>query len=88
MAKGATILGVSYDSQADNAAFAEKYRIGYPLLSDADAAVAKAYWAFDPKRPGYPRRNTYVIAADGTLEHVLEGVKPKTSPRDILDSLE
>jgi peroxiredoxin len=57
------------------------------LLSDADAAVAKAYGAFNPQSPGYPSRNTYVISAEGALEQVLVGVNPKTSPRDILDSL-
>jgi hypothetical protein len=28
-----------------------------------------------------------VIGADGNLETVLDGVNPKTSPRDVLDAL-
>ncbi|MGE0707255.1 MAG: peroxiredoxin [Planctomycetota bacterium] len=86
-AKGAEVLGVSYDTPADNAAFVEKYGFPYPLLSDTDQAIAKAYGAYDPAQPGYPRRNTYVIGGDGKLEQVLEAVNPKTHPRALLDSL-
>jgi peroxiredoxin Q/BCP len=86
-AKGARILGVSYDAPADNAAFVAKYRFEYPLLSDEAKEVARAYDAFEPDEPDYPRRNTYVIGADGTLEKVLPGVNPKTHPKELLDSL-
>ena len=65
----------------------DKYSFPYLLLSDVDKSVAKAYGAFSEGSPGYPSRNTYVIDAEGKLEQVLEGVNPKTSPKDILDSL-
>jgi peroxiredoxin Q/BCP len=81
------ILGVSFDSMVDNAAFAKKYRIPYPLLSDADTAVAKAYGAYNERSPGHARRNVYVIAADGSLEMTFDGVNAKTFPRAILDVL-
>ena len=86
-AKGAQILGVSFDAPADNAAFVEKYIFPYPLLSDTDQAIAKAYGAFSAASPDYPQRNTYVISAEGTLEQVLEAVNAKTHPRSLLDSL-
>lgn len=86
-AKGAEVLGVSYDPPAANAAFVEKYNFPYPLLSDVDQALAKALGAYDAAAPGYPRRNTYVIDAQGKLEQVLEGVNPKTHPRALLDTL-
>ncbi|MBX3472085.1 MAG: peroxiredoxin [Planctomycetes bacterium] len=86
-AKGAAVLGISYDTPAENAAFVEKYRLSYPLLCDTDKKVAQAYGAFDPAEPGYPRRNTYVIDPEGRVERVLEAVNPKTHPRDLLDSL-
>tara|TARA_R110002072_G_scaffold28552_3_gene91555 strand:+ start:220 stop:657 length:438 start_codon:yes stop_codon:yes gene_type:complete len=85
--KGAQILGVSYDTPADNAAFVEKYNFPYPLLSDTEQAIAKAYGAYSAERPDYPARNTYVIGPEGTLEQVLDGVNPKTHPRSLLDSL-
>jgi peroxiredoxin len=65
----------------------EKFSFPYRLLSDVDQAAAKAYGAFNEASPGYPSRNTYVIDAEGKLAQVLEGVNPKTSPRNILDSL-
>lgn len=81
------ILGVSYDTPEENAAFAQKYRFTYPLLSDPDRSVAKAYGAFDPNEPDYPARNTYVIDPEGKIEQALTGVNAKTHPRALLDTL-
>lgn len=49
--------------------------------------MARAYGAFDAAEEGYPRRNTYVIGADGTLEKVLDKVNAKTHPKELLDTL-
>jgi len=87
LAKGAEILGVSYDSPADNAAFVNKFGFPYPLLSDPEQVLAKALGAHDPQRPGAPARNTYVVDGEGRLEQVFEGVNPKTHPKALLDSL-
>ena len=78
---------MSYDTPEDNAAFVEKYRFPYRLLSDSDRSMARAYGAFNESSPDYPSRNTYVVGPDGKVEQVLDGVNPKTSPKDILDSL-
>jgi len=40
-----TILGASFDTPADNAAFARKYSFPFPLLSDPDRTLALAYGA-------------------------------------------
>jgi thioredoxin-dependent peroxiredoxin len=85
--KNAVILGISYDAPAENAAFAKKFNFNYPLLSDEDRSIAKAYGAYDPKQHDYPRRNTYVIGADGKLEHVIEGVKPKFHAQELLSKV-
>ena len=37
------VLGISPDKPAKQAKFAEKYGLGFPLLSDPDHAVAEAY---------------------------------------------
>ncbi len=39
------VVGVSFDSPADNAVFARRYEFGFPLLSDSNHAVAVAYGA-------------------------------------------
>lgn len=85
--KGAAVLGISYDTPAENKAFAEKYRLPYPLLSDPGGEIARRYGAWQPDQPAYPRRNTYVIDAEGRLERVFEDVNPKTHPRALLDEL-
>ena len=78
---------MSYDSPAENAAFAKKFNFNYPLLSDEDRAIAKAYGAFDPNDKDYPRRNTYVIGPEGKLVQVIEGVKPKFHAQELLSKL-
>src|SRR3954449_6634721 len=42
-AAGAVVLGVSRDPVAKIARFDDKHALGFPLLSDADHAVAEAY---------------------------------------------
>jgi peroxiredoxin Q/BCP len=81
------ILGISYDTPAENAAFRAKFSFNYPLLSDPDAKVAKAYGAFQDKEPGYPMRNTYVIDAHGKIEQALVKVPARTHPKALLDML-
>jgi thioredoxin-dependent peroxiredoxin len=85
--KDAVVLGMSYDTPADNAAFAKKFRLPYKLLSDPGAAVAKLYGAFDPQAPAYARRNTYVIGPDGKIEHVIEKVQAKFHAQQLLEKL-
>ncbi|HZV02421.1 MAG TPA: peroxiredoxin [Planctomycetota bacterium] len=85
--KGVVVLGMSYDTPEENAAFAKKFRFPYRLLSDPGGAVAKLYGAFDPGEPGYPRRNTYVIGPDGKIEQAIEKVQPKFHARQLLEKL-
>ena len=66
----ATRLGISSDSVERQAAFTEKEGLDYPLLSDPDRSIAKA---FDVKRPGplFNRRTTFVIGKDRTILEVI-----------------
>ena len=70
-----------------NKAFHTKYRFAYPLLSDGERTIAKAYGALDPDQPDHALRHTFVIGADGRLELVQRGVNAKTHPRALLDSV-
>jgi thioredoxin-dependent peroxiredoxin len=66
---GAEVLGVSSDSQQSHRAFAEKYRLPFPLLADTGAAVRKLYRV--PKSLGVlPGRVTFVIDKQGVIRHV------------------
>lgn len=69
-AVGATRLGISADPVERQAAFADKEGLDFPLLSDPDRRVAKA---FGVKRPGplFNRRVTFVIDTDRTVLKVI-----------------
>jgi peroxiredoxin Q/BCP len=65
---GAQIVGVSIDSVASNAEFAEKYHLPFPLLADKDGEVAKRYGAYaDWKLVRFARRYTFLIDAQGKI---------------------
>ena len=69
-AAGAQRIGISADKVDKQRQFDEKHDLGYPLLSDEDKAVAKAYGV---KRMGplMNKRATFVIGKDGTLLDVI-----------------
>ncbi len=67
---GAQRIGISADPPEKQAEFDEKHDLGYPLLSDEDKTVAKAYGV---KRMGplMNKRVTFVIGQDQTLLDVI-----------------
>ena len=46
---GAVVLGVSKDSIASHCKFRDKYKLNFPLLSDADGKILEAYGAWGDK---------------------------------------
>lgn len=81
------MLGISFDTPADNKAFVDKNGFTFPLLSDTDKSVAIAYGAAGDATAGYPQRHTAVIGPDGTLERLITDVKAATHAQTLLDSL-
>ncbi|GLJ78489.1 thioredoxin-dependent thiol peroxidase [Microbacterium imperiale] len=79
-AAGIDVLGVSRDDAAKLQRFREQEGLTYPLLSDPDHAVHDAYGAWGEKM-NYGKtvegviRSTFVIDADGRIEHALYNVK-------------
>ncbi|NLI17659.1 MAG: thioredoxin-dependent thiol peroxidase [Actinomycetales bacterium] len=77
---GYSVVGISPDQPAKLRTFAEKENLNFPLASDPDNAVAKAYGAFGEKKL-YGRvsegviRSTFVIAPDGTVSHAYRNVR-------------
>jgi hypothetical protein len=70
---GVKIAAVSYDSQEILAAFARKYSIGYPLLSDKNSEVIRRFGIFNHNMApelrsyGVPHPVEYLISADGLV---------------------
>jgi thioredoxin-dependent peroxiredoxin len=77
---GFAVLGISPDSPAKLAKFAEHDGLTFPLLSDPDHDVLSAYGAYGEKMLYGKKiigviRSTFVIAADGTVERAYYAVK-------------
>lgn len=82
------VLGVSLDDTASHAAFAKKYHLPFPLLSDVDGSVAKSYGSlggFGPIR--YAKRHTFIIDPGGRVARVWRKVSPATHGTELLEAL-
>lgn len=69
-ALGAQRVGISADPVSRQQQFADRYRLDYPLLSDADRAVATAYGV----RRSFltpVKRATFVIGEDRVVQEVV-----------------
>jgi peroxiredoxin Q/BCP len=66
---GAEVIGVSGDSEESHRGFAQQHRLSFPLVSDADGSLRKAFGV--PKTLGLlPGRVTYVIDKQGVVRLV------------------
>jgi peroxiredoxin Q/BCP len=76
----AAVLGVSVLDEASKARFADKHGLKFPLLADADHAVADKYGVWQ-KKSRYGReymgiaRTTYLLNGDGTVAERWDNVK-------------
>lgn len=65
---GAKVVGISVDEGSSHAAFAKKYNLPFPLLSDKDGAVAQKYNALtNLGLIKIAKRYTFLIDTEGNL---------------------
>lgn len=89
---GAIVLGLSPDPITKVKKFAEKFKLNFPLLADEDHAVCERYGVWQEKSM-YGRkywgvvRTTFIIDKKGTIQHVVEKVKPTGHEKQVLESL-
>ena len=81
------ILGVSTDSQAENASFAEKNDFSYPLLCDTEKTLCVAYGACDGPEAESASRITYVIDPEGKIAQVYDKVDARKHPEALLEKI-
>jgi thioredoxin-dependent peroxiredoxin len=85
----AQVLGVSILDEQSKAKFAGKYGLNFPLLADADHAVADKYGAWQEKTR-YGRkymgvaRTTYLIDENGKVAKRWDNVKVDGHAEDVL----
>jgi peroxiredoxin Q/BCP len=73
----------SVDTADLNKKFAESLDLDYPILSDPDKSVAKAYGVLmGPTRP-LANRWTFYIDKDGTIKEIDKAVKPDSAGTDV-----
>lgn len=80
------MLGISFDSVADNRAFAEKFGYDFPLLCDVDRTIGMAYGACKGPRDRFAARITYVIGPDGRVEQAIETQDPAGQAAQLLQA--
>jgi peroxiredoxin Q/BCP len=86
------VLGVSPDREKDQARFAGKHGLPFPLLADVDRKVSEAYGVWGLKKfmgreyMGV-HRTTFLIGVDGRITHVFPDVKPDAHSREVLSAL-
>ena len=79
---GVDVLGISPDEPDAQAAFDEKFSLGFPLLSDPDHAVAEA-WGVWGEKSMYGNtymgviRSSFLVAEDGRIREAFYKVSPK-----------
>jgi peroxiredoxin Q/BCP len=85
----AVVLGASILDEASKARFAAKHNVTFPLLADADNAVAEKYGVWQEKSQ-YGRtymgivRTTYLIGADGRVVRRWDKVKVDGHAAEVL----
>ena len=85
-AADAVILGASFDTPAENKAFAEKYHFNFPLLCDTDRTIGTAYGAnADPTKGA--QRVGVVIGKDGTIKEWHARVDARSWPAEVVRNL-
>ncbi len=83
------VIGISPDKPSKQLKFAEKYSLGFPLLSDPDHATAEAFDVWKEKSM-YGRtymgieRSAFLIGPDGAVEEAWYKVSPADTPKRLL----
>ena len=67
------LFAASCDSAETNTRYAKVLDLDYPVLSDPDQEVAKAYGVVHGER-SYPERWTFIIGVDGAVLDVMTDV--------------
>ncbi len=80
-------MGVSFDTQEENAAFAEKFHFPYPLLCDTGREMGMAYGACNAPDAKHASRISYWIGTDGTVRKAYPKVDPSSHVADVLSDL-
>lgn len=69
---GAMVIGISSDSPKSHLEFADKYGLPFPLLSDTEDKISKAFGVPSDYMGAVPGRVTFVIDREGIVQFVFQ----------------
>ncbi len=81
------VLGVSFDTPAENRTFAEKFSFNFPLLCDTDRKLGVAYGAADTPASTKAQRVGVVIGPDGKVKEWFPKVDARSYPQEVVKRL-
>ena len=81
---GAEVIGISADSVDDHESFCDSEGLSFPLLSDPDGVVSKAYGSW---MAPYSLRHSFLIDPDGILRERWVAVRPSGHAKEVLESI-
>lgn len=85
---GAEVVGISVDTAASHAAFAQKYKLPFPLLADPKGEVAARYGALsDWLVIKLARRYTFIVSPEGRIARVYRSVDTDRHSAEIVGDL-
>jgi len=87
---GFEIIGVSVDGEASHQKFISKHELPFQLLVDEDKSLVEAYGVWVEKNMYGKKymgtaRTTFVIDADGVIQHIINKVDNKNASQQIRD---
>jgi peroxiredoxin Q/BCP len=80
------ILGASFDTAAENRAFAEKFHFNFPLICDTDHSIGAAYGADQGPGKGAQRVGV-IIGPDGKIKEWHQRVDARAWPASVIAAL-
>jgi peroxiredoxin Q/BCP len=80
------IFMASCDDVETNKTYAESLKLDFPILSDPDKTVARAYGVVTDSQ-SYPFRYTFYIGSDGKLLYIDKAVRAATHGADVVKKL-
>jgi peroxiredoxin Q/BCP len=89
---GVDVVGISPDQPGPQAAFDQKFALGFPLLSDPDHAVAEA-WGTWGEKSMYGKtyigivRSSFLVDPEGRIREAWYKVAPKDTVPNALEAL-
>jgi peroxiredoxin Q/BCP len=85
-ARNVTIFGVSRDSAESHREFRAQHALPFPLVSDEEGAVARAYGV--PSTLSMTSRVTFLVGPDGRVARVWPDVDPGVHANEVLAAAE